>query len=156
MAIVEAVDTEVAPIHEAVGEALDSLERVFEADVGCDDGFHGVDLVQLFGGDRLFDHLLQQQAEEREHEAHEEPGAQRPRDHRADENGRGEERRGVRDHLVAHDHQPFSRLELRADDEREVEEHAAEHEIRQRVPRKRWQELDAQNRRAVRHVEPAQ
>src|SRR6266550_5105126 len=154
--VMQPVDTEVAPIPPPVRQALEPLGRVLETDVGGNHRFHRVDLVQLLGGDRLFDHLLEQEAEEREHEPHQQPRTERPGDHRADENRRGEQRRRVSDHFVPHDHQPLRRLELGADDETEVEEHAAEHEVGERVARQRGQELDVEDRHAVRHVEPLQ
>src|SRR6266550_2753746 len=156
LTIVEPVDPEVAPVHEAVGEALDALERILETDVRRDDRFHRVDLVELFRRDRFFDHLLEEEAEEREDEADENPGAERPGNHGADEDGGREQCRSVRDHLIAHDHQSFRRLQFGADDEAEVKQHPAKYEIRERVHGEGGHQLDTQDGCAIGHVEPVQ
>ena len=158
-AIVESVDPEIAPIHQPVRQPLDALERVRQADVGGDHRLHRVDLVQLLGRDRFVDHLLEQQAEEREDEADQNPRPEGPGHHRPDEDRGGKQRRGVRDHLVAHDHQPLGRLQLGADDQTEVEEHAAEHEVGERVSGECRQQLDVDHgdrRAAGHHAQPAQ
>src|SRR5256885_17229012 len=62
-ALLTPIDAKVAPVHQAMRQALDPGERVLEADVARDHRFHGVDLVQLFGGDRLFERVLEEQAQ---------------------------------------------------------------------------------------------
>ncbi len=94
-----------------------------------------MDLVQLLGGDRFFDHLLEEQAKEGEDQPDQNPGTERPRHDGADENRGGEERCRVGDHFIPHDHQPLGRLQLGTDDEAEVKEHTAEHEVGERVAR---------------------
>ena len=86
-AFVQAVDAEIAPVHQPVCQSLDSLEGVVQADVRRDDGFHRVNLVQLLGGDRFFDHLFEQQPEEGQHHADEQPAAKGPADDHGDEDG---------------------------------------------------------------------
>ena len=135
--VVQAINAEIAPIHEPVREPFDALEGILETDIRRDHRFHRVDLVELFGGNRFLDHLLEQQTEEREDETHEQPRSERPGDDRADEDRCSEQRRRVRDDFVTDDHQSFGRLELRADDQADVEQHATEQEVRDGIARER-------------------
>src|SRR5207248_2819941 len=82
--VVQAINAEIAPIHEPVREPFDALEGILETDIRRDHRFHRVDLVELLGGNRFLDHLLEQQTEKREDETHEQPRSDRPGDDRAD------------------------------------------------------------------------
>ena len=75
-AVMQPVDPEVAPVDQPVRQPLDALEGILETDVCRDDRFHRVNLVEFFGGNGLFDHLFEEQAEEREDEADQDPGAE--------------------------------------------------------------------------------
>ena len=153
LTVVQAINAEIAPIHEPVRQPFDALEGILETDIRRNHRFHRVDLIELLGGNRFLDHLLEQQTEEREDETHEQPRSERPRNDRADEDRRGEQRRRIRDDFVADDHQSFGGLELRADDQADVEQHATEQEVRNRISREGRKQLDIEHR-CARHVEP--
>ena len=112
-----------------------------------------MNLVELLGGNRFFDHLLQQEAEECQDEADEDPRAEGPGDDTAHNHRGGEQGRRVRDDFIAHDHQSLGGLELRPNDQAEVEQHPPKHEVDERVDGKGRQDVDVQRRR---HIEPAQ
>src|SRR5437762_3568845 len=127
------VDPEVAPVDQAVRQALDARERVLQADVARDHRLHGVDLVELFGGDRFFQGVLEEQTQGAQCRRHERPGERRPIRHRAHDDARGDQGGTVADALVAQDEQPLVLLELAANDQGEVEQQPADDEIREGV-----------------------
>src|SRR5438445_643743 len=147
LALVAAIDAEVAPVHEPMRQALDARERVLQADVARDHGFHRVELVQLFGRDRLVEHPLDEQSQERDQHAHDAPHLGGPGDDRPDDRAARDDGRAVADALVAQDEHALAALELGPQDETEVEEDAAEGEVGDGVREQGQQQLDAQARR---------
>src|SRR5216117_3060766 len=153
-ALLTPIDAKVAPVHQPMRQPLDPGERVLEADVARDHRFHGVDLVQLFGGDRLFERVLEEQAQGAEGRRHEHPRERRPVAHRPNDDAGGDHGRAVADALVPQNEETLVLLQLATDDQGEVEQQPADNEIREAEEEQRGYELHVQaGRRHVRELQ---
>ena len=90
----DAVDPEVSPIHQPVGEPLDLPERPLKRCIARDGSLHQMHLVQIFGADRFFQDPSREHAKQAKCQADCNPADRRQGPYRCHDDDRAPGRSG--------------------------------------------------------------